>query len=621
MDETDPFWKLALDSEISREVDHISPRQFDEIRLKSLDAVSWISQDIAIKRQTSNYPISSIQVSVKEQRSQGVFDLIGGETWEAAYLLAAFILKYPAMFMKKTCLELGSGVGLPSLLLTALKVKDPQDSGSVILTDYEQLLLENLKSSVTTQFEECQPDDSAVSLRIAPLDWLSCAEEDLPSLTMVELIMGSALVYQPDHAEVANVMLRYLTAGCKEVLVIQMSSRPGFDVFLRKLHQLGLSVNLEPIPDDIYELAQMISVLPQCSPDQHSSLRVTTAGGSSRVVTDTIVTERTFEFPSSMLRSVNEALGLGTVVATGDVPQVVWKWGGNGPCGIGGRRNNLIKSDISAFVIMRITKVEEIVSSSIKSASPPPVGTALFPTSTADVATKDDDADLMEDEMISLFMHWYGVRSIKPENFSPERFTSVHMTDLWSKLWFAKGVLQNEVDRQLSEKYVHLFPIVTRSHPREWLSAVETSATKPLSTEILRVLTVACIILFDQIPRNVFRNSAKAYETDDFAFILVENLMKRDGFDDLALPIKISVILVFIHSERIEDLEKTGFLLKSIESQMVDHFPDVLKSLKQIAENHKIRMEMFGRIPERNTFIGRQSTEEEKAFMRSFKSF
>ena len=40
-------------------------------------------------------------------------------------------------------------------------------------------------------------------------------------------------------------------------------------------------------------------------------------------------------------------------------------------------------------------------------------------------------------------------------------------------------------------------------------------------------------------------------------------------------------------------------------------------SLKQIARNHRDRVEAFGRIPERNKVLGRVSTEKELVFMRA----
>ena len=60
---------------------------------------------------------------------------------------------------RSACLELGSGLGLPALLLTEVKrqlrhAQRSRESAEVILTDYEDLLLENLVDSIRGQFEE-----------------------------------------------------------------------------------------------------------------------------------------------------------------------------------------------------------------------------------------------------------------------------------------------------------------------------------------------------------------------------------------------------------------------------------------------------------------------------------
>lgn len=345
-------------------MDQISPRQHDEIRLKSLSSETGLaySKDIHLRQESTKRPMSKIHINVREQRSEGVFDLIGGETWEAAFILSAFILKNPMLFIRKTCLELGSGVGLPSLLLIALKLRDLDGLGSVILTDYEELLLENLYSSLTSQFEECSMIDGGLNVRIESLDWLS-KDDTLPALGSTDIVMGSALVYQPDHAVAAHIIRRYLEAGCSEALVIQMSSRPGFDLFYRNLQDLGLSVVVSSVPDDVYTLAQKISILPGTSSEERSTVRVTAAGGVSRVTSSTIVTRRFYEFPAEVFKDVNRSLNLCAKSSVEvppeelslNSPPVVWKWGGMGPSGIGGKRNNLIKTDIEAFVIMRIS--------------------------------------------------------------------------------------------------------------------------------------------------------------------------------------------------------------------------------------------------------------------------
>ena len=65
---------------------------------------------------------------------------------------------------------------------------------------------------------------------------------------------------------------------------------------------------------------------------------------------------------------------------------------------------------------------------------------------------------------------------------------------------------------------------------------------------------IGVIILCDQIARNVFRNSARAYALEALARRLIKPLLEE--FDSLPVPVRVTLILVLIHSE---DLADWGF--------------------------------------------------------------
>lgn len=206
--------------------------------------------------------------------------------------------------------------------------------------------------------------------------------------------------------------------------------------------------------------------------------------------------------------------------------------------------------------------------------------------------------------LMSLFSEWYGVRYPSFSNFngySEERFAKQ-----WTKLWFAKGQDQIQTDAYL-QKFKELFAIDTI----EDIEALKIGLTK--NEEV--VCNISLLILWDQIPRNIYRGSAAAYGTDSKARRLAETLMLE--WSKYPVPIRVSLILVFIHSEDMADLARVEELLEDIKSAM-QLFPSVWKSLTAIAKNHSLRMTTFSRIPERNAFLGRASTEEEMSFMSIF---
>jgi hypothetical protein len=153
-----------------------------------------------------------------EIRDAGVLDIIGGELWEASFYLSAYLLKHPELFLGKNVVELGSGLGLPGFLVAALKATFPVGAGSgteewVTCTDNDIDLLRNMKAAGEAIWKKNDSDitfctHSAVKLSIKFLDWLDNGNEGkgVESSIPCDVIIGSALVYSPDHAAVASVI-------------------------------------------------------------------------------------------------------------------------------------------------------------------------------------------------------------------------------------------------------------------------------------------------------------------------------------------------------------------------------------------------------------------------------
>jgi uncharacterized protein (DUF924 family) len=203
--------------------------------------------------------------------------------------------------------------------------------------------------------------------------------------------------------------------------------------------------------------------------------------------------------------------------------------------------------------------------------------------------------------LYELFCEWYDIntpRLMEFRTFSEEKFSNI-----WTNWWFAKKEKQVLMDAYLT-KYKPLFSI---NNP-------DTLKPQGMDARSTIVWTVGWIILWDQVSRNIFRNSAAAYATDHKARKLVEELMPF--WTTLPISIRVTIILVYIHSEDINDLEITNKLLDDIKEPM-QNYPTVWTSLTGIAKNHYDRMTMFGRIPERNKFLNRVSTPEEINYINS----
>ncbi len=117
---------------------------------------------------------------------------------------------------------------------------------------------------------------------------------------------------------------------------------------------------------------------------------------------------------------------------------------------------------------------------------------------------------------------------------------------------------------------------------------------------------LALILALDQFPRNIYRGTARAFESDPKARDLARHAIAQ-GFDrDMARWPRTFLYLPFEHSEIMEDQEKALALY----SAFVDE-----ESLKS-AIGHHDAIRRFGRFPHRNAVLGRANTPEEEEYLK-----
>jgi uncharacterized protein (DUF924 family) len=115
---------------------------------------------------------------------------------------------------------------------------------------------------------------------------------------------------------------------------------------------------------------------------------------------------------------------------------------------------------------------------------------------------------------------------------------------------------------------------------------------------------LALVLLLDQFPRNVFRGTARVYETDARARAVADSAI-RAGFDRMVdADLRSFFYLPFAHSEELGDLERCVTLNEQ----------DGGDSLRW-AKHHRDIVARFGRFPHRNAILGRTSTAEEERFL------
>jgi uncharacterized protein (DUF924 family) len=116
---------------------------------------------------------------------------------------------------------------------------------------------------------------------------------------------------------------------------------------------------------------------------------------------------------------------------------------------------------------------------------------------------------------------------------------------------------------------------------------------------------LAAILVLDQFPRNMFRDDARAFATDQAALALARRAI-GEGIDMQLPPEERAFIYMpFQHSEARDDQARSIVLFTSLGAPLNLDF----------AQRHQAIIARFGRFPHRNGVLGRTSTAEELAFL------
>jgi len=116
---------------------------------------------------------------------------------------------------------------------------------------------------------------------------------------------------------------------------------------------------------------------------------------------------------------------------------------------------------------------------------------------------------------------------------------------------------------------------------------------------------LALVVVLDQFPRNMFRNSPESFATDAQALAIAKRAIDA-GFDQQVTERQRSFFyLPFEHSEDVHDQERSIALFRALGNT----------DLLDWAQKHKIIIDRFGRFPHRNAVLGRVSNAEEEDFL------
>jgi uncharacterized protein (DUF924 family) len=155
-----------------------------------------------------------------------------------------------------------------------------------------------------------------------------------------------------------------------------------------------------------------------------------------------------------------------------------------------------------------------------------------------------------------------------------------------SKQWWSGGA---ELDHRIKQNFLKLWA-AKRQLP------VDAFLDDPLTA-------LAAVILFDQLPRNMFRGHADQFATDHLALAIARAAVDK-GLDDQLQPVERNFLYMpFSHSENLDDQNRGVLLFSEVGSA---NFIDASKK-------HRDVIARFGRFPHRNAILGRTPRADEIA--------
>ena len=166
-------------------------------------------------------------------------------------------------------------------------------------------------------------------------------------------------------------------------------------------------------------------------------------------------------------------------------------------------------------------------------------------------------------------------------------------------LWFGKS---EKTDQEIWAQFGSDVALASKGHYDHW-------AVDPEHPRLL----VALVVMLDQFPRNMYRGTPQAYDTDDRCREFVKRAL-RAGIGGRLRPIeRVFLCLVLTHSEELDDqllcMEEWDQVMEQLTPQ------DPLNAFHEIFHRHIAVIKHFGRFPHRNAILGRENTEAEEYFL------
>lgn len=149
-----------------------------------------------------------------------------------------------------------------------------------------------------------------------------------------------------------------------------------------------------------------------------------------------------------------------------------------------------------------------------------------------------------------------------------------------------------DFDDLVRQRFLGLIEKATQGELYEW----RTSARGRLAE----------VIVLDQFPRNIYRDTPEAFSRDPMALVLAQEAVASGALLPLAPIERAFLLMPYMHSES-----------RAIHVQAETLFHEFApRNNYEFELKHKVIVDRFGRYPHRNRILGRDPTDEELEFLK-----
>ncbi len=160
--------------------------------------------------------------------------------------------------------------------------------------------------------------------------------------------------------------------------------------------------------------------------------------------------------------------------------------------------------------------------------------------------------------------------------------------EIEQKSWFKSDP---QFDRELAQRFGEIHQAAACCELEHWRATAQGR--------------LAEVIVLDQFSRNIFRGSPQAFATDALALALAQEAVRSGADRELPVARRSFLYMPYMHSES-----------RVIHERAVQLFGQPgLEGNYKFELQHKALIDRYGRYPHRNAVLGRESTEEERAYL------